>query len=95
METVTLLNQDAANSGAEIYTDWADPNAELRSENPFHEHGPIGETLLEWVKELGDVATEALADVDGDITSPKLESGSAPAIAIYFTRIVPNIPELS
>ena len=56
------LKQDAANSGAEIHSDWADPNAELRPEDPFHEDGPTGETLLESVKELGPLAISRMVN---------------------------------
>ena len=50
LETVLGITGTAANGGAEIYGDYANPEPDIN--DPFFEDGPSGETLLEAIKDL-------------------------------------------
>jgi hypothetical protein len=50
VEAVGTINQDAANDAGKTYSGLKNPEPDY--DDPFHEDGPSGETLLEAIKEL-------------------------------------------
>lgn len=50
VESISTINNDAANNAGVTYGDWKNPNPNCN--DPFYMDGPSGETLLESIKQL-------------------------------------------